>query len=424
PGPSPVRVCPAISVLGGPMSGKTSLAKQLAERIGAVYISMSEALTDLMFESVPSQLSKDISQTLQQGKRVPDDLVIQALRFRLLSPDVLQRGWVLDDFPCTRAQAEGLAALGIVPHRVFMLLAPEAAIFGRAAELKKSPVEGQELQQELALQRERLDAFHSLSPALRVFYASIFDNLRDIDASRSKWAIFDRALEETTLSLRERLQYYRRTAMGMATRVKGMCFTSVRLENVSGWKHYCPVSLSLQNELVPSFNRRCAVEYHSKVYWMASDEYAELFAEDPEAFLQVPLPPNLPRLLDDAERARKADVKTELKDFCPVALVETGELVKASRFYMVEYNQNLFRFSSREAAMKFMRQPMRYRTAKLPPKLPPEVSKEERLAAPLLSSLIKGKDGRGLQPSDMVTYMEASVAELICQGLVETGECR
>eukprot|EP00913_Durusdinium_trenchii_P011262 g10575.t1 len=354
------------------MSGKTSLAKQLAERIGAVYISMSEALTDLMFES--------------QGKRVPDDLVIQALRFRLLSPDVLQRGWVLDDFPCTRAQAEGLAALGIVPHRVFMLLAPEAAIFGRAAELKKSPVEGQELQQELALQRERLDAFHSLSPALRVFYASIFDNLRDIDASRSKWAIFDRALEETTLSLRERLQYYRRTAMGMATRVKGMCFTStVR-------KHYCPVSLSLQNELVPSFNRRCAVEYHSKVYWMASDEYAELFAEDPEAFLQVPLPPNLPRLLDDAERARKADVKTELKDFCPVALVETGELVKASRFYMVEYNQNLFRFSSREAAMKFMRQPMRYRTAKLPPKLPPEVSKEERLAAPLLSSLIKGKD--------------------------------
>ncbi|CAK8985242.1 unnamed protein product [Durusdinium trenchii] len=85
---------------------------------------------------------------------------------------------------------------------------------------------------------------------------------------------------------------------------------------------------------------------------MASDEYAELFAEDPEAFLQVPLPPNLPRLLDDAERARKADVKTELKDFCPVALVETGELVKA--------------------AMKFMRQPMRYRTAKLPPKLPPE----------------------------------------------------
>ena len=31
--------------------------------------------------------------------------VIQAIRFRLLSPDVLNRGWVLDDFPCTKAQA-------------------------------------------------------------------------------------------------------------------------------------------------------------------------------------------------------------------------------------------------------------------------------------------------------------------------------
>ncbi len=30
--------------------------------------------------------------------------VIQAIRFRLLSPEVLQHGWVLDDFPCTKAQ--------------------------------------------------------------------------------------------------------------------------------------------------------------------------------------------------------------------------------------------------------------------------------------------------------------------------------
>eukprot|EP00434_Breviolum_minutum_P006766 symbB.v1.2.005970.t1/scaffold344.1/size224651/12 len=202
-----------------------------------------------------------------------------------------------------------------------------------------------------------------------------------------------------------------------------MCFTSVRLENVSPWKlgkervaavghaeianladngggktgllvrkHYCPVTLSLRNELVPSYDRSCAVEYHAKVYWMATEEYAELFTEDPEAFLQVPLPANLPRLLDDGERARKAEARAELKDFCPVTLVETGKLVKASAFHLVEYNQNLFRFASREAAMKFMRQPLRYRTAKLPRKLPPEVSKEEREASHLLSCLVKGKD--------------------------------
>ena len=73
------------------------------------------------------------------------------------------------------------------------------------------------------------------------------------------------ALKETRLSVRERLQYYRRTALGLACRVKGMGFTNVRLESLSSWKHYCPVTLSLQNELVPSYDWRCAVEYQGKV---------------------------------------------------------------------------------------------------------------------------------------------------------------
>lgn len=39
--------------------------------------------------------------------------VIQALRFRLLSPDVLQRGWVLDDFPCTVGQVGMFGMFGM-----------------------------------------------------------------------------------------------------------------------------------------------------------------------------------------------------------------------------------------------------------------------------------------------------------------------
>merc|ERR1712032_501682 len=42
----------------------------------------------------------------------------------------------------------------------------------------------------------------------------------------------------------------------------------------------------------------------------------------------------------------------------------------------------------------------------------------------LLSTLAKGRDGKGIEPSDMLTYMQASVAEVICQALVESGERR
>ncbi|CAJ1371688.1 unnamed protein product, partial [Effrenium voratum] len=405
PGSSVVAVRPAVCVLGGPLSGKTNVAKQLATRTGAVYISVPEVLSGLS-AAVPWQLSKDIAESLRR-QRLSDDQVIQALRFRLLSPDVLQRGWVLDDFPCTVGQAEGLAQLGVVPHQVLVLDAPEAAIFSRCQALTQAMRPGTELQQELALQRERLEGFRRHSGAVRVFYSMTFGNLCDIDASRSSWAIFDRALQETQASCRRRSEYYRRTAQGLAAKVAGMAFPATRLKRASAWKQYCPVTLALANELMPCYDPNFAVEHKSKVYWTASAEYAELFAQDPEAFLQVPLPKTLPKLLDDGERTKKNGFPVELGGFCPVMLVEKGQLQKGSRYFMVEYNSCLYRLTSREACAKFLRRPLRFSRAKLPQKLPPEVSTEERQASHLLSALVKGKDGRGLQPSDMVTYMQA-----------------
>mmetsp|Transcript_28399 Transcript_28399/g.65885 ORF Transcript_28399/g.65885 Transcript_28399/m.65885 type:complete len:399 (+) Transcript_28399:909-2105(+) len=309
-----------------------------------------------------------------------------------------------------------------------MLDAPEAVIFKRTLAFNATGGEdgGALLQQELALQQDRLRSFRSLAPALRVFYGLTFDNMRDIDGTRSSWAVFDQALKETMQSVSQRLTYYRQSAKGAATRISGMCFTSTRLQkSASSWKHYCPVTLSLSNELAASFDIRFAVEYNSKVYWMVSEEYTKLFCEDPEAFLQVPLPKLLPKLLDDAERVRKANFPVELEEFCPVTLVEKGELHKANGYHIVEYNAMLYSFATREAAWKFLRRPTKYLArAKLPRKRPPEVTKSERQNAQLLTALVKGKDGRGLQPADMVTYMQASVAELICQGLVSAGERR
>jgi len=278
-GPSRAVAVPAIAVLGAPLSGKTTLARALSKRTGAVCISVASVLGELIAPAaLPCKLSKDISKSLRSGKEVPTDLVIAALKQRLVSADCLRSGWILDDFPCTVAQAEALTHAGIVPHRVLMLSATEEVIFSRTLALNAAAGEdgGALLQQELALQKERLSSFHSSAPALRVFYALIFENLRDIDGARSSWAVFDQALKET--------------AKGELKAPKGR----------------------------PGKNQ---------------------------------------------QRAR------------------------------------------------------------IPRKLPAEAA-PDRPPAQLFSALVKGKDGRGLQPSDMVSYMQASLAEVICQGLVDAGEKR
>eukprot|EP00435_Cladocopium_sp_Y103_P032743 s118_g8.t1 len=91
------------------VSGETTRAEDWVLNwcwTGAVYVSVNEALSTLISEA-------DIRAALQSGQRVPDPLVIQALRFRLLSPDALRSGWVLDDFPCTKAQPRN--ALRLAP---------------------------------------------------------------------------------------------------------------------------------------------------------------------------------------------------------------------------------------------------------------------------------------------------------------------
>merc|ERR1711879_1048119 len=45
-------------------------------------------------------------------------------------------------------------------------------------------------------------------------------------------------------------------------------------------------------------------------------------------------------------------------------------------------------------------------------------------ATTLLNALTKGHDGKLIEPAEMLTFMQSSVAEMICQALVESGERR
>ncbi len=91
--------------LGAPGVGKGTQAEKIAAQYGVAKISTG----DLLREAVKAQtaLGKDAKSYMDQGKLVPDSVVIGLVRDKLGDPSCAN-GFVLDGFPRTVPQAEEL----------------------------------------------------------------------------------------------------------------------------------------------------------------------------------------------------------------------------------------------------------------------------------------------------------------------------
>ena len=103
-----------VVLLGPPGAGKGTQAKRIMERYGIPQISTG----DLLRENVArgTELGQAAKAVMARGELVSDDLVCDMVRERLLQPDC-KRGYILDGFPRTPAQAGWLDAL--LEHELF-----------------------------------------------------------------------------------------------------------------------------------------------------------------------------------------------------------------------------------------------------------------------------------------------------------------
>ena len=91
--------------LGPPGAGKGTQAVSIAKEKNLAHISTGDMLREQV--SNETELGKIAKTLLDEGKLVPDSLVIEMLQERLLSNDCVN-GAILDGFPRTIAQAESL----------------------------------------------------------------------------------------------------------------------------------------------------------------------------------------------------------------------------------------------------------------------------------------------------------------------------
>lgn len=94
--------------LGPPGAGKGTQAQTLAQARGIPHISTGDILRNAV--SQKTELGQKAQSYMDKGELVPDQLILDLVRERLVQPDAVE-GWILDGFPRTVVQATFLEQL-------------------------------------------------------------------------------------------------------------------------------------------------------------------------------------------------------------------------------------------------------------------------------------------------------------------------
>ena len=131
---------PRVILLGPPGSGRSTQAKIIAQRFGLVHV-CTRTLIKNEIKRKP-ELAHVITKCMNDGKLVPESIVIPLIEQRLKESDCRVNGWVLDGFPQNEAQINLLKSLKITPSLVCMFEQPESETMRRLLNRRIDPETG------------------------------------------------------------------------------------------------------------------------------------------------------------------------------------------------------------------------------------------------------------------------------------------
>ena len=126
-----------IILLGSPGSGKGTQAKFITEKYAIPQISTGDMLRAAVRDGTP--MGVEAKKVMDAGALVSDDIILGLIKERIAQPDCAN-GFLLDGFPRTIAQAQGLEAMGVkIDHVIEINVADEDIVERIAGRRVHSP---------------------------------------------------------------------------------------------------------------------------------------------------------------------------------------------------------------------------------------------------------------------------------------------
>ena len=129
-----------IMLFGAPGAGKGTQAKFIIDKYGIPQISTGDMLRAAISEG--TEMGMEAKKFMDEGKLVPDSTIIGIIKDRLSQEDC-KKGFILDGFPRTLAQAEALEELlkelNMNLDKVISLNVPDELIVGRVVGRRVCP---------------------------------------------------------------------------------------------------------------------------------------------------------------------------------------------------------------------------------------------------------------------------------------------
>ena len=426
------------AVVGGPKSGKTTLALLLSKRAAMTYLTELNVL-EWAREQPDFVISKEIRSALNCGGVVGDDALVQALKRRTDCEDCQTNGWVLDGFPNTEAQAMLMVNENlVVPGIIFNLKASTLTVMSRSAsDLQRATV--------LALQDgnnaeesskphvifNRYGEWQAQEKFILALFKEQYHNVKNMfsDRDRGKFSVSKFSLVRHAGNVLEKLRvdsgnYLFQKLVGRPAPIFGVPIDHRIVTSAVGHMlNYCPVSFIDSDRLVAvslnSYNSRAySVEYGGRYYFCSNRREMKKLCTNPGKYLsgKKPLPPKLPwSIRYGAHLGNDMMFELELQGYCPV-LYKHGKgtrdwesIVEADPTILAEYGGKFYGFSTHEEKNRFMEEPWNYIDQTLPVKLPPK------------GKALKLTDLRNGGINNVLAVAEQSLSDALQRALVALG---